>query len=220
MRELNKEFENRKIDYDKLLAYGFDNNYSYETEIRDGQFKIIVELREDKKVSRIMDMAYEEEYTLVDVADAVGSFVGKLREEYEKVLSDIIEKCTTSNVFKNNQTQKIIQYVREKYQDELEFLWKSSPNNAIWRNKENQKWYAILLTISAQKLGINSQEQIEIIDLRYPKEKISDIINNKEIYAGYHMNKKSWITIVLDGSVTTERIIELLDSSYLLSLSK
>lgn len=220
MRELNKEFENRKIDYDKLLAYGFDNNYSYETEIRDGQFKIIVELKEDKKVSRIMDMAYEEEYTLVDVADAVGSFVRKLREEYEKVLSDIIEKCTTSNVFKNNQTQKIIQYVREKYQDELEFLWKSSPNNAIWRNKENQKWYAILLTISAQKLGIDSQEQMEIIDLRYPKEKISDIINNKEIYAGYHMNKKSWITIVLDGSVTTERIIELLDSSYLLSLSK
>lgn len=218
MRELSKEFENRKIDNDKLLAYGFDDNYVYEKEIKK-QFKVIIELSEDKKVSKIIDLAYNEEYTLVDVIDATGNFVGKIREEYEKLLQDIIEKCTIFNVFKNNQTQEIIQYVREKYQDELEFLWKSSPNNAIWRNKENQKWYAVLLTISAQKLGINSEEQIEIIDLRYPKEKISDIINNKEIYAGYHMNKKSWITIVLDNRVTTERVIELLDNSYLLSLS-
>lgn len=218
MRELSKEFENRKIDYDKLLAYGFDYNYVYEKEI-EGQFKIIIELKEDKKISKIIDLAYNEEYTLVDVIEANGNFVGKIREVYEKVLQDIIDKCTTTNIFKNKQTKEIIQYVKEKYQDELEFLWKSSPNNAIWRNKENQKWYAVLLTIPAQKLGIDSMEQLEIIDLRYPKGKTSDIIDNERIYAGYHMNKKSWITIVLDNRVTTERVIELLDNSYLLSLS-
>ena len=220
MRELSKEFENKKIDYDKLLAYGFDHNYYYETQIGEGQFKVIIELGKEKKVSKVIDLVYGEEYTLVDVVGASGNFVGKLREEYEKVLYDIIKKCTTSNLFKNKQTKEIIQHVKEKYQDELEFLWKSSPNNAIWRNKENQKWYAVLLTIPAQRLGMDSLEQIEIIDLRYPKGKTSDIIDNERIYAGYHMNKKSWITIVLDNRMETKKIIELLDNSYLLSLNK
>lgn len=220
MRELSKKFENRKIEYDKLLAYGFDHNYYYETQIGEGQFKVIIELEKEKKISKVIDLSYGEEYTLVDVVGASGNFVGKLREEYEKVLHDIIEKCTTSNLFKNKQTKEIIQYVKEKYQDELEFLWKSSPNNAIWRNKENQKWYAVLLTIPAQRLGMDSLEQIEIIDLRYPKGKTSDIIDNERIYAGYHMNKKSWITIVLDNRMETKKMIELLDNSYLLSMHK
>lgn len=26
----------------------------------------------------------------------------------------------------------VIEYVREKYRDELEFLWEKSPDNAVW----------------------------------------------------------------------------------------
>ncbi|MBR3153114.1 MAG: MmcQ/YjbR family DNA-binding protein, partial [Clostridia bacterium] len=46
------------------------------------------------------------------------------------------------------------------------------------------------------------------------------IIDNKKIFPGYHMNKKSWITIKLDNSVETEEIIHLIDNSYELSLGK
>ena len=45
MRVLNKKFENRLIDYDKLVKYGFiknDDNYIFETNIVDNNFKVIV----------------------------------------------------------------------------------------------------------------------------------------------------------------------------------
>ncbi len=39
-------------------------------------------------------------------------------------------------------------------------------------------------------------------------------------FAGYHMNKKHWITIKLDGSVNINEIYELIDNSYNLSKNK
>ena len=68
-------------------------------------------------------------------------------------------------------------------------------------------------------MKIDSEEIIDIIDLRYQKERIKDIIDNDKVFPGYHMNKNSWITIKLDNSVETERIFELIDNSYNLSLN-
>ena len=59
---------------------------------------------------------------------------------------------------------------------------------------------------------------VEIIDLRYQKEKIETILNNTKIFPGYHMNKKSWITIKLDESLDTTDIFKLIDNSYQLSI--
>ena len=171
--------------------------------------------------SKLIDLANEDEYILVDIQDSTGEFVGKVRAEYENKLQNIIIKCTKPNVFKSKQAKKIIEYIKEKYNNELEYLWKKFPSNAVWRNKQNNKWYGILLTLSKTKLEkIDSDEIIEIIDLRYQKDKIKDLIDNDKIYPGYHMNKNSWITIKLDNSVDTKKIFKLIDNSYMLSIKK
>ena len=45
MRNLNKEFENKNIEYNKLVSYGFvkkDTNYIYEKRLQDHSFKVVV----------------------------------------------------------------------------------------------------------------------------------------------------------------------------------
>ena len=59
---------------------------------------------------------------------------------------------------------------------------------------------------------------MEAIDLRYQKEKIKSILDNTKIFPGYHMNKKSWITIKLDESLDITEIFNLIDNSYNLSI--
>ena len=95
-----------------------------------------------------------------------------------------------------------------------------SPKNAIWRNQNNRKWYGAVLVISKDKLKIESNEMVEILDLRYQKNDIKNIIDNYKIFPGYHMNKDNWITIILDGRVELEEIYQLIDNSYQLSLHK
>lgn len=223
MRNLENYFKDRKINYDRLIEYGFilkEDNYYYEKVINDGVFKIVIEINKQQKIAKVIDLLNDQEYNLVDVKGATGNFVGKIKEIYEALINDIIDKCSDVDVFKSKQTIAIINYVKAKYDNDLEFLWKKSPKNAIWRNQNNRKWYGAVLVISKNKLKIESNEMVEILDLRYQKNDIKNIIDNYKIFPGYHMNKDNWITIILDGRVELEEIYQLIDNSYQLSLHK
>lgn len=223
MKDLTGELKNKKINNIKLLNYGFikkDHSYIYKTKIYNNKFETIINISKNQPTASLIDLENNEEYILVDIKGVSGNFVNRIKEEYENIIKDIIDKCMEPDIFKSLQANEIIKYVKEKYNDELEYLWKKFPNNAIWRNKKNNKWYGALLVVKENKLGIKSDKFVEIIDLRFQKENIHKIIDNNRFYPGYHMNKNNWITIKLDNSVETKKIFELIDNSYNLSLKK
>ena len=220
MRNLENELKNKTINFNQLLEYGFimdENKYILKTKIFNNQFEMIVKLSDAENTSKLIDLANGEEYILVDLQDSTGEYVGKVRKEYEEKIQDIFNKCTSLNIFKSEQSKEVIKYIKNKYNDELEFLWGNLEETAIWRNKNNNKWYGIIMTLQESKLGINSEKIVEIIDLRYQKERTNEVIDNKKIFAGYHMNQKSWITIKLDDTVDLGEIVELINNSYNLS---
>lgn len=223
MRDLTSYFENRNIDYQKLLEYGFilaNDLYYFKIDLYHFPFQVVVEIGKNRKISKVIDLETHDEYLLVDVVSSTGEFIGKVKEEYENILNDIVKKCSTSNVFKSSQAKDVICYIKEKYGDDLEFLWEKSPTSAIWRNQKNSKWYAVLLVLNESKLGLNLDKIVEIIDLKYPKDRINEVIDHYQVFGGYHMNKKSWITVKLDSSMDIVEIYELIDTSYQLSLEK
>ncbi len=222
MRNLEKFFKDTKIKKDKLKEYGFTlkgKTYCYEENILDNHFKVIINITNNTYTSKVIDNASKEEYILGDIDDAYGNFVSKVKEEYAKVIQNVILNCTDKDVYKSNQTQKIILYIKDKYHDELEFLW-DTPTDAIWRNKENNKWYGLVMAIKRNRLETDSEEIVEVLNLRYQKDLIDALVDNNLVFRGYHMNKKSWISIILDGRVSLEKIFKLIDNSYELSFKK
>lgn len=216
------KFKNKKLNREKLVSVGFEEHngsYYYYTDLLDGQMRMNITVLYDGNVStEVIDNNSGEEYILHNIADATGAFVGQVKAEYDAVLEEISSKCFETDVFKSEQAKRLIQYVREKYGDELEFLWKKFSDNAIWRRKDTNKWYAVLLIVSKRKLGIDSDETVEILDLRIKPENLDDLLDNKKYFAGYHMNKKHWYTICLDDSVSFEEICERVAISYTLAL--
>ncbi len=125
MRNLSSKLEKRKINYEQLVKYGFEkekNKYIYKTKIQDNQFEINVVISEKEKYARLIDLENETDFILVDIEDSNGKFVGELRYQYDQIIEDVIAKCTSVEIFKTNQSKKIINYIKEKYNDELEFL--------------------------------------------------------------------------------------------------
>lgn len=214
-------FKRKKLNRGKLLAYGFEKNaehYTYETTIMKGDFQLMISISNEELIeTKLIECASGEEYVLHRTS-AAGSFVGSVKTEYDEVLQDIADKCFETDVFKSEMTKKVIQYVQDTYQDELEFLWPKTPSNAIFRRKETKKWYTALLTIQKNKLGLPSDEVIEILDLRNQPEKVAALVDGQQFFPGYHMNKKYWLTICLDGSVSFEAIKELIDESFQLAV--
>ncbi len=217
-------FKNKKLNMERMLSFGFTENgnrYVYSAQMAKGQLTLTVYITSDGKIStEITDNETSEEYILHNIPTACGKFVGAVKAEYENVLNDIAEKCFEPDVFKTEQAKEVINYIRDKYQDEFEFLWERFSDNAVVRRKDNGKWYGLLLIVSKKKLGLTEDENIEILDLRINPEDMESIINYKNYFPGYHMNKKHWFTICLDGSVTFNEICKRIDESYNLALKK
>ena len=141
----------------------------------------------------------------------------KVYKAYSEILAKIQKECSEDEIFKANYTKEIINYVKNKYEDKLEFLWEKSPKNAVLRRKSSNKWYAVILTISKRKLNLDSDEIIEIINLHNNPEETEKLIDNKKYFPAYHMNKKYWCTICLDRTVELKEIYKLIDISYKLA---
>lgn len=212
-------FVNKKINKAKLFEFGFleqDGEFVYSQLLLDNQFKLSVIIDTSGNLhTKLTELATDELYTLHLVEGAIGNFVGKIKEEYNGILEKIYEECFEPDVFKATQTKELINYIKEKYNDQLEYLWEKFPNNAIVRRKDNSKWYAAFLTVSKQKLGFEDTNPVEVIDLR--AKNVEDIVDNRFIFPGYHMNKKHWITIILDGTVSLDMVKSKIDESYLLA---
>lgn len=215
-------FKNKVADSAKLIAYGFKElggKYVYSEEILEGQFKITVTVENGETCAKITDSALGDEYTLHLVADASGEFVGRVRAEYDRVLSDIAAKCFDSDVFKN-QSREISDYAKLTYGDELEFLWADLPDAAVLRRKDSSKWYALFMKIPPRRLELEGEDLIDILDVRCDFSEIEKKRDGKNFFPGYHMNKKHWLTVVLNGGIPTDAIKRLVDSSYELAAKK
>ncbi len=205
-----------KVNIKKLLSYGFikkDNYYYYEDILLENKFKIIVIFNNDLLDAKVIDINTLEEYILVKLKDINGEYVGKIRDLYLKKLADIKSKCFEKELFKFKQTKDVVKYLQTKYNVTPEFLWDDDVNAAI-RNKDNLKWFGIIMTVAKEKLGLESKELVEIIDLKIDPKKIENLVDNKKYFRGYHMNKKYWLTIILDESTDNKIIFDLIDESY------
>ena len=211
-------FKDKKPNAQKLLNYGFKkekNVLKYQVFLSNGDFRLDIEISAEGLVqTKIIELETNEEYTL-HLSDAEGTFVGQIRDEYSSVLRKIQERCFDNNIFKMRYSYLVIDYAKEKYGDEIEYLWEKFPDNGIVRRKDNKKWYLAILTVKKCKLGLDGNENIEVIDLR--SSDVEADIKSGNVYPGYHMNKKHWISIILDGSVDIKEIYKKIDKSYILA---
>lgn len=116
--------------------------------------------------------------------------------------------------FKNQYVNQVIDYIGETYLAEPEFLWARTPEDAIFRESASGKWFAVLITVKLRSLGIDEDGVIEIINLKDSPAVIDKLLDGERYLAGFHMNKKHWYTIKLDGTVPMEEIFRRIDTSH------
>lgn len=117
-------------------------------------------------------------------------------------------------IFDKIETKQVLKYIKEKYGGEPEFLWAKTPGNAVFRHKDSLKWYAAILNIPKQKLGLNDNGNADILDLKCNPVLVGSLRDGKSYFSAYHMNKEHWLTVLLDQQVKIEDVFTLIDLSY------
>lgn len=204
-------FDNYKLNKEKLLNYGFKkikNNYEYEKQIEEN---ISVKFTISDKVFDIL--VYEndtlEKFLPYYIKNSNGSYVSGIKEKVEEIKADILDKC----FYKNDLKRELLDYVKEKYGTIEEYPWKKYKDYYTLKTKNN-KWYALFMIVDKKVLKLNGDGKIDILNLKNKPDVIEKLIDNKTYFPAYHMNKKHWITIILNNNTNIELVKMLIDDSY------
>ena len=96
--------------------------------------------------------------------------------------------------------QSFFKYCFHTYGTSPDFPFDDWMESAVFRHADNKKWYAIALTVSRRKFGFDSDEAIDVVNLKLPIEMFGSFGAADGVYPAYHMNKLHWISVLLPDS--------------------
>ncbi len=116
--------------------------------------------------------------------------------------------------------QTVLDYIKKKYSVSPEYPWRKYDSNAVLRHTDNKKWFALLMDVPRNKLGLSGDDSVDVVNLKIDDMFFRDMIIQEDgIMPAWHMNKMHWITVLLDGTVANEKVFELIDMSFLATAS-
>lgn len=114
--------------------------------------------------------------------------------------------------------QTVFEWIKRKYGTDPDYPWKDS--NAVLRHRENKKWFALIMEVGRDKLGLPGEGTVDVMNVKCDPMLIGSLRTQPGFLPAYHMNKDQWISILLDGTAPEEEIKSLITMSYELTNTK
>ena len=208
----NEIFAKNIFNSKLAIAYGFSkvgDYYILQSDIDVENFNVIVKIGKESFEVNVIELPFNEEYILFNVSDSKGKFVLEIRKKVNELIEDIVNCC-----FKSLDYRKLLlDYVKEKYGTIPEEPWEDN-NHATIKTSNSKKWYGIFMSIPYKTLGLERNEKIDVLNVKLNPELIESLIDKKHFFPAYHMNKKYWISIVLDSDTDLNLVKSLIDESF------
>ena len=116
--------------------------------------------------------------------------------------------------------EAVFAYIQKKYGASPENLWTRYPNYAIFRHEDNNKWFALIMDVEKEKLGLQGKDAVDILNVKLRDPFLADLLVQQPGYLrGYHIARGNWISILMDGTVPLEELCRWVDESYLATAS-
>ena len=116
---------------------------------------------------------------------------------------------------KSNLRDRVTKYISDQYGVDPEFPWDGDDTSAVFRHRENKKWFALIMEVRRELLGLSGKERVACMNLKIDDVILHDMLVHEDgILPAYHMNKQHWVTVLLDGTVGFDRVTGLLQVSF------
>ena len=93
--------------------------------------------------------------------------------------------------------QELLKYCLSTYGTSPDYPFDEDFETAVLRHADNRKWYAIVISVSRRKFAFDSDEVIDVVNLKLPTEMFGSFGAPDGVYPAYHMNKLHWISVLL-----------------------
>ena len=205
-------FRRMRVKHGALQKFGFrkdSGRWTYSAPVADGTLVCTIAVDAVGVVTEnTVDATTNEEYVQHRIAAASGKFVGGVRRDIMALMQRIADACFERDVFKTALAHDILSFAKAEWGETPEFLWKNFPDYAVMRRKDTDKWYALLARLTADKVGGKRDDLVEVVNLRR-----TEGMDGSRSLPAYHMNKKTWTTVILDGTIDANKWLRFLTVS-------
>ena len=104
--------------------------------------------------------------------------------------------------------QQFLSYCLDTYGTSPDYPFEEDFVTAVLRHADNKKWYALVMRVSRRKFGFDSDEIIDVVNLKLPTEMFGSFGTDDGVYPAYHMNKLHWISVLMPDA--TDDIVQFL----------
>lgn len=220
-------FERKRIVFDRAIAYGFlpdGRDLFLCRDFLSGDFRAEIRIAPDGTVrGRVIDKMNDEEYAPLRAAGMQGAYVSSVRAAYEEILSSIAAACCEDFPFASDQANRIANAIRKTYGVEPDFPFDDGRDRSagVFRHADNDKWFGLIMRVKKSVLaGESDPERIDVMNLKAEPERIPELWKTSGVYPAYHMNRKYWISVALDGRLDDEAAMALIADSFRLTQKK
>lgn len=106
--------------------------------------------------------------------------------------------------------QSFFTYCRDTFGTLPDYPFEEDFETAVMRHGDTRKWYGIVMRVSRRKFGFESDEVIDVVNLKLPTEMFGSFGAAEGVYPAYHMNKLHWISVLLPDA--QEELVQFLVS--------
>ena len=93
--------------------------------------------------------------------------------------------------------QHFFEYCLDTYGTLPDYPFDEDFETAVFRHSDNRKWFALSMQVSRRKFGLDSDEVIDVVNLKLPTEMFGSFGAADGVYPAYHMHKLHWISVLL-----------------------
>ena len=189
---------------EKLPAAGFvreGDTWMVRGELLFGRFTAELRL-EDGGTPRVQVFDLDGvEYTLIHVESADGEYVKRVRGACRAFLLDLRDRCFAEKRFCGVQTERLADALSRRYGDSPDDPWSGRyPGIGVFRRDGGRKWYAIVMNLDGAKVG-RPGTRCDVMAIRAGAARVGKLLTIHGFLPAYHMNRKNWVSVVLDDTV-------------------
>lgn len=218
-------FARKRWIKDKMLAFGFEKegqDYCYESDFLNGDFTARLSVSPKGQVTGIViDKLNDEEYYPLRQKDAAGAYVSAVRDAYETLLKDMAASCCKDVLFASEQANRLMERILKTFMVRPDFPWEKTEayqSYGAFRHTNSGKWFALIMNVKKKVLNKDDNDAlVDIVNVKIDPQQGDEIRRHPGIYEAYHMSHKTWISIVLDESLSDDAIMGFIENSFRLT---
>ena len=74
---------------------------------------------------------------------------------------------------------------------------RDSPDYAVLRHADTGKWFALVMDVPAEKLGLAGDAVHEVMNIKVDPDELDALLDGGGVLPAYHMHKGSWASVLL-----------------------